>query len=232
MGQPEIACVTIVVALALLGFAILLNQRQRAKSRERAAEHLAEVTDRLLALVGRLDGSPCDQSVARKIVESAGEAGWVPGDFYQPSRDLWDRALRYSVDHLDDACGRAVAYRVLVPLASSPVGDQAQLVRSLHEALTRNPTSRALHEVLMNCLRALEIAPSQSQWLYDRTLDLLQRAATSSELAVLALEIGRWHLGRLRPGGAVSIYDEQAIHNDIAVRRTAVGGSAPSLGSS
>lgn len=58
--------------------------------------------------------------------------------------------------------------------------------------------------------------------LGERFYQLALHAVANHPQSVLirpfALEVGRWHKGRLRPDGNVTIYDEQALQNDIVVR--------------
>jgi len=220
MDPTELTCVAVVVLFALIGgIALIALQRLGAQARERAADHLAETNRELLLLIDRLSDQPHDEASVGRIRELTKNRAWVPGEFYQPSKDLWGRALQFAFSSLDTATGQLVAYQILVPLAGSVVGDEVQLMRRVHEAFATCAENRSSLNTVMNILRALAIRANQRQWLYDRTLDLLQRTPSSAALAVLALEVGRWHLGRSRPGGAVTIYDEQAIQNDMAVRR-------------
>ena len=56
-----------------------------------------------------------------------------------------------------------------------------------------------------------------SQELYDLALRALEANPSNSKAKQLVLKIGRYHFGKLR-GGQATIYDEQAIQNDIQVR--------------
>lgn len=222
-GPSQITCLSVIVGMCLLvGLVLFAIQRLQVKGREQAAEHLTEVNEELLQLVERLQAQPDDEASARRIRTLTATREWVPGEFYQPSRDLWDRSLRFAFGNLDTASGQMVAYQIVVPLATSAVGDEPQLMHNVLQTFASRPDDRSAQQTIVHCLRGLPINGSQRQWLYDGTLDLLQRTPSSAALAILALEVGRWHLGRSRPGGAVTIYDEQALQNDIAVRR---GGS-------
>lgn len=56
-----------------------------------------------------------------------------------------------------------------------------------------------------------------SQELYDLSLIALEANPSNSKSKQLVLKIGRYHFGKMR-GGKATIYDEQAIQNDIQVR--------------
>jgi hypothetical protein len=50
---------------------------------------------------------------------------------------------------------------------------------------------------------------------WDVYTELLRRLKTKPELKPAALEMGRTAYAARRPGGALTVYDEQAIQNDI-----------------
>ncbi|HET6883516.1 MAG TPA: hypothetical protein VFI31_25415 [Pirellulales bacterium] len=54
--------------------------------------------------------------------------------------------------------------------------------------------------------------------IYGSALDLLSNNPKSPIAKQLVLDIGRWHYGKSRPDGRPTVYDEQAIQNDILVR--------------
>ena len=57
-----------------------------------------------------------------------------------------------------------------------------------------------------------------SKEVYGAALEVLSQHPDQIPLKQYALEVGRWHYGIQRPDRKVTIYDEQAINNDIAVR--------------
>jgi hypothetical protein len=61
--------------------------------------------------------------------------------------------------------------------------------------------------------------PAEAQWLYARTLDVVQRTA-GTEIKIVALTFGRTSYALHRPAQQSTVYDEQAIANDINVRRS------------
>ncbi len=76
-----------------------------------------------------------------------------------------------------------------------------------------SPTS-GLHEIAFDFLIGSTIS---SQELYNLALSALEAHPSEPKAKQLVLKIGRYHFGKLR-GGKVTIYDEQAIQNDIQVR--------------
>ena len=59
---------------------------------------------------------------------------------------------------------------------------------------------------------------TSSKEVYDAALEILSEHPEQLPLRQYALEIGRWHYTIQRPNRKITIYDEQAIQNDIAVR--------------
>ena len=57
-----------------------------------------------------------------------------------------------------------------------------------------------------------------SKEIYDAALEVLSQHPDQISLKQYALEVGRWHHSIQRLDRKVTIYDEQAINNDIAVR--------------
>ena len=54
--------------------------------------------------------------------------------------------------------------------------------------------------------------------IYNLVLEVLSENPEKIHIKTLCLTIGRLHYGKLRPDNKVTIYDEQAIQNDIQVR--------------
>ena len=54
--------------------------------------------------------------------------------------------------------------------------------------------------------------------IYNLILEVLSENPEKIHIKTLCLTIGRLHYGKLRPDNKVTIYDEQAIQNDILMR--------------
>lgn len=67
--------------------------------------------------------------------------------------------------------------------------------------------------------RIFSIAPvAISEIFYDTALELLELNSHVVGLKQFVLDVGRWHYSNLRKDGKLTIYDEQAIQNDILAR--------------
>lgn len=87
------------------------------------------------------------------------------------------------------------------------------------EIFYNKPDQWESHEYALGILRSMVGMPANlSDWIYRTTLDLLEENPESSACCRLGLEVGRWHFGRSREDGNPTIYDEQAIQNDLMVR--------------
>jgi hypothetical protein len=95
-----------------------------------------------------------------------------------------------------------------------------QLNRIL-QILADNPINKQTHQEVFQILSDIpDISHGGSNLIYSTALDILESNPESPLAKQFVLEVGRWHKGRIRDGGMVTIYDEQAIQNDILVRLT------------
>ncbi len=70
----------------------------------------------------------------------------------------------------------------------------------------------------MQCIiNILFLSDSGRQLIYNTTLEILEKDPGNYRAKQLILTVGRWHFGKLRKNGRPTIYDEQAILNDISV---------------
>jgi hypothetical protein len=59
---------------------------------------------------------------------------------------------------------------------------------------------------------------AEAMWLYQRLLEAVTLSAGDPKIKSLTLRIGRIAHAKGRPNGVPTVYDEQAIANDIAAR--------------
>ncbi len=80
--------------------------------------------------------------------------------------------------------------------------------------------SKVRQTVMLSASRCLAVPNSgfNSKEVYDLALKILEKYPKEPRAKTLVLEIGRWHFGKLR-SGVPTIYDEQAMQNDIMVRQ-------------
>ncbi|MDZ8064709.1 MAG: hypothetical protein RMY64_03570 [Nostoc sp. DedQUE08] len=84
--------------------------------------------------------------------------------------------------------------------------------------LDKYPTDPRVHTVFIQGINKIILAGNNlSQIAYTKALEILEKNPDNITAKKFVLDVGRWHFGKLR-SGKVTIYDEQAIQNDIAVR--------------
>jgi len=208
----------VVVVVAPLAIKKLLKQflvkREGADVQVRAA--------RIHSALGRLSRKEGDRPALEEISSAVGNGRWLLNPAMRAQTDLWRRALDFSFKNLDTADGREVLEKLVVPLALSLTFEPSSFLEKVAGAVQENPNRPDVHRALEDALQAIpkgKITSEQSEWLYHRILEIVKLQPSEADIAVLALDIGRWHCSRSRPDGKVTVYDEQMLQNDIAVRR-------------
>lgn len=87
--------------------------------------------------------------------------------------------------------------------------------------LDENPTNSVRQKIFMlgiSKIMFLSGSSEKRQGIYNKALQILEENPDSKSAKQFVLTMGRWHFGKARPDGKVSIYDEQMIQNDIFVR--------------
>jgi hypothetical protein len=107
-----------------------------------------------------------------------------------------------------------------------------EIIKSLKELSTYNlveaPKTREVIELLLisrpqdveiqnYASEKIKRGMFRSQEAYAMALRILEHHPSEPKAKQFVLDIGRWHFAKIR-GGKVTIYDEQAIQNDISVR--------------
>ena len=87
--------------------------------------------------------------------------------------------------------------------------------KTLIRLLTNDPNDDGVHQEL---LRIQAIVPTISTAIYNSALGCVEITNGSSRTKQFALAAGRHKYGHVRENGVPTIYDEQAIQNDIIAR--------------
>jgi len=132
--------------------------------------------------------------VMHRILALLGNVNKVPAD--TASRDELLSLLYYE---------RVAAYRTLPKVLDWLAG----MIRN------NDPSQLA---TVMAIVNQYYFSPEQIAWLYQRSLESVRASKGDPTLKALALQIGRISYASSRPDRRPTIYDEQAIANDIAVR--------------
>jgi hypothetical protein len=179
----------------------------------------SDLAERVVPLLNALAASPNDRQITRKLHQLLNG----PPLEYRPDLDAqggwFDRsveALNIIIFH-DQA---AVFVQWFFHRFQFPAGRQQKPLTWLHGVLTMVATVGTLPPGFAPAAERL-IATSSSQeahWLYERVLDLVQQSAGNPNFKALAVRIGRGAYSAGRAGRTPTVYDEQAIANDVAAR--------------
>lgn len=96
--------------------------------------------------------------------------------------------------------------------------EQTQLSRLLLELRKSPLDTSAQNEFLWFIQAARFLRPEQSLRFYNLALKTLAENPGDTRAKTFALEVGRWHYSLQRSDRKLTIYDEQALQNDILVR--------------
>jgi hypothetical protein len=113
--------------------------------------------------------------------------------------------------------GGAIA-AIVSAIIKASARDRATFDRLMDE-LMQDPLNPSIHSDFLRTVNALSgLNTARSQRAYDAALSILEAHPESTSARTFALSVGRWHFGRIRDDKKVTIYDEQAMQNDILVR--------------
>jgi hypothetical protein len=85
--------------------------------------------------------------------------------------------------------------------------------------LQQRPLDSSVHNEFRCVITKLtNLSHSLSESAYHTALEIIATHPDSLAARTFALDVGRWHHGRIRPDRKLTIYDEQAMQNDILVR--------------
>lgn len=91
--------------------------------------------------------------------------------------------------------------------------------RLLSDSLFKEFKNQPIREQILSLIHSASgITQAETEDLYKTSLKILEANSSSQEAKTLVLDLGRLHYSILRPNKKPTIYDEQAIQNDIIVR--------------
>lgn len=135
-------------------------------------------------------------------------------------KSVADHIKQLSINPTDTA---SLEY-VLKPLDTFSKSDLKSLMAPVAIPLLKlKPLDERVRASVLSCAkkaiqRVISGNDISSKDIYEAALEILQQHPDQISLKQYALDVGRWHCSMVRPDGKVTIYDEQSIQNDIAVR--------------
>ena len=221
-------CIMLIIVLGVVIapiVAIVSSSRQQRKAAEER-RHLYDTQQRarggaitrIVEQIASDPGSVAVQQYVRRLVEESpvgfhsalvADGGWFDHASPHLTTLLRDETLAHVVEYY-------------FQLFQFPAGTQTKVLSFLHQALRSsedNEQSVARFQRLAEPVLALSSVP-ESQWLYARALELVRERRGNPSSKALALFVGRRSYSAGRPDRSPTVYDEQAIANDIATRIT------------
>ena len=137
-------------------------------------------------------------------------------------KELENKVVRLSQDPIKDG----LLTDILSALADIEQKKVAPLIESvLLPLLEIKPLDERVRATVLDCAKKLSATSlrrgeASSLVFYEAALNILQQNPGQSSLKQYALDVGRWHHSIARGSGTVTIYDEQAMQNDIMARLT------------
>ena len=115
--------------------------------------------------------------------------------------------------------GGLIVFVLFYRLNKEAERNAAILLDKINTLIEIAPTDPTTHNRILETFSQIEprLQKVHSERLYRGVLSILEKAPDNINLRVFALETGRLHHG-LQRGSAITIFDEQAIQNDILAR--------------
>ncbi|WP_299414800.1 hypothetical protein [Acaryochloris sp. IP29b_bin.148] len=93
------------------------------------------------------------------------------------------------------------------------------LLEPLLDYLERDQNNPLVQQhFLQMAMQIMLLSETKRQRIYNISLQILERNPHKTSAKKFVLNVGRWHFGKSRENGRITIYDEQRIQNDILAR--------------
>jgi len=196
------------------------SQRKQTEERQRLhdAQEYARATE-LAALFERVDVESRDPVERRRLEEIPKSA---PVRYYPAltaSGGWFDRAAPHLLASLQSGVNSRLAEHFF-SLFAFPSGHQAKALEFLLQVMKNARGDEAgvatFQRIAGHVLSRSDVA--EAQWLYDRALEQVRQREGDATSKAIALYVGRRAYSAARPDRTPTLYDEQAIANDISAR--------------
>ncbi len=176
------------------------------------------------ACINQIERNPSSPSAYDKFIEVWKNSTWVqPEDLFNGG--YYDRILKICEKNSSNPKSWQLLMEVIQKLNISfgintnGKRNRSKTFRLLADSLFKEFQNQPIREQTLSLINLVSgITQSETQDLYSTSLEILEANSNSQEAKMLVLELGRLHYSILRPHKKPTIYDEQAIHNDIIVR--------------
>lgn len=176
------------------------------------------------ACIAQIERNPNLQAPFKKFIETWNSSTWVQ------SEDLfnggyYDRILNIcesnssSVKTLELLLEAVKKLNLAFAINVTGKSYRTKTFKILADNISKQFYNKIVREQIITTINAISgLTQKETQELYNISLKILEANPSSQEAKVMVLEFGRMHYSILRPDKKPTIYDEQAIQNDIIVR--------------
>ncbi|MBS3029652.1 MAG: hypothetical protein HCA25_22040 [Dolichospermum sp. DET50] len=172
----------------------------------------------------QIEKNPSFPEIYDKFIETWRSSTWIPHEDIFNS-GYYDRILKICEQNSSNIKAWQLLEQVLQRLNMSfginiaGKRNRANTFRLLADNLMKEFQNQAIKERIISLIHlSIGITHAEAQELYNTSLKILEANPNNQETKMLVLDLGRLYYSILRPNKKPTIYDEQAIQNDILVR--------------
>jgi len=206
--------IVIIVLIAVVVAWLSYNVATKGKAQLKSVE----------ACINQIERNPNAPGAYDKFIEVWKSSAWVQSeDLF--NRGYYDRILKICEKNSFYIKAWQILGEVLQRLNltfginASGKRQRSNTLRLLSDSLFKEFKNQPIREQILSLIHLVSgITQAETQDLYNTSLKVLEANSSSQEAKMLVLDLGRLHYSVLRPDKKPTIYDEQAIQNDIIVR--------------
>lgn len=179
------------------------------------------VYDRLIELLKSNSENPLSYKVVARLLTKLKLPSRMSED--KAHKQIDKKALQAVVNCLDEGFKDTLVYDEILNILEISWSLNPELTRIIYQksltALISNPLDTAVQGKVIRFLdKCPTLKAPETQVVYEAALEILANNPGNATAKQFVLNVGRWHFGRNRPDKRPTVYDEQAIQNDILVR--------------
>jgi hypothetical protein len=207
----------LVFALFILPLGLIFWGVIHSSKRAQAERH--ERGQRVTNLLIKLSASAGNQAIRQELSTLLANAPVAQPERFGIQVGWFGRVLPALTQLSDNAADSALVEAYFYNFAF-PAGSQSKVLEFLYAMLRQAVVdSRKLELFKRIAVQVLVSSlPAEARWIYDRALELVRAHSGVAASKDLALFIGRHAYAAARADRRPTLYDEQAIANDIAVQ--------------
>lgn len=179
------------------------------------------VYERLIEILKSNSENPLSYKAVARLLAKLKFSSKMSEDKAQKQIDK--KALQAVVGCLDEGLNDTLVYDEILNILEISWSLNPELTRIIYQksltALISNPLDTVVPGKVIRLLdQCPALKATETKVIYEAALDILANNPSNPTAKQFVLNVGRWHFGRNRPDKRPTVYDEQAIQNDILVR--------------